>query len=320
MPSIEELGELWKQQYPGKFDDRTDREVGLELKWKYPSEFLEYRDQDPVNKLPAPVVPDILPPLSKIPHSSRNSNERFSNELEAIRNFDINLYSSLSANEGLRRNVESLIEYYDPARGRISSWWNRGKAEGRVKYLTVTNDEQRLLIEQAAMLERAAAEERSLKFESKRQQIEFNIFIARNAIALMELKTKADLIERAFDSGMTEEDFSAINKEQAQSYIRATEYERKVLIDHQIKTKEQQQAVDFALEQQSLKQHQEINGIQKLIDSVQHEISGIQNNPNYDEVTKYGLIKDRQRTLKTYREDKRAKENRLLQNNNGENV
>ncbi|HEY0427511.1 MAG TPA: hypothetical protein VGC76_06870 [Pyrinomonadaceae bacterium] len=314
MPTIEELGQFMKRQFPGKWDDRSDREVGLRLKMEYPSRFLEYRDESLVKAESKAITPEVVSPLSTFfETASKRSRNSFSEELQAIADADINLYSSILSDDGLRRNVEALFKYYEPTRGRISSWWRRGQGEGRVKLLSVTNEEQRLLIEQAAMLERAAAED-------KRRKVEFNIFIAQNAIALVELKAKADLIERAFESGMTVEDFSAMNKGQGESEIRATEYERKVLIDHKIKTAEQKQAIEFALSHGSLSEHQQITLLQKNIDSVQREISDIENNPNYDEVTKYSLIRDREETLRAFREDKRARQARLLQNNNGKNV
>lgn len=320
MASIEELGQLWKQQYPGKFDNRTDREVGLELKMNFPSRFLEYRDSAMVVRESTAIVPEVLPPVSQRYSVRSPSEQQFFKELEDIGKTDITLYSSLKENVDLQRNYKSLVEFYNPNHGRFTSWWRRGKGEARNKFLTVVNEQQRLLIEQAAMLERAADEEIKRKLEINTRQLELKIFIARNAAELRELRLKADLIENALGAGMTAQDFSQINKEATQSKIRATEHERKILLEHKIKTDERKQAVDLAVMQGSFKQHQEINKLQELIDSVQLEISGIENNPNYDAVAKLGMIRDREQTIKTYREDKRAREAGLLQNTYGKDV
>lgn len=141
-----------------------------------------------------------------------SNNDSMSNDLLALTVVDGQLRNLLKSDLKLQRKVEDVVDYYRPSRGKFTSWWQRGKAEGREKLLTVINNEQRLLIEQAAMLERAA-------LDNDKAQMEFQMFVAHNAVALYELKAKAKLIDQATQVGMVPEHYSEVSAYKAKAEV-----------------------------------------------------------------------------------------------------
>lgn len=99
--------------------------------------------------------------------------------------------------------VSQLVEYYKPSRGRLSSWWQRGKAESRVKLLRVLNEEQSLVLQQAAMLEEAVR-------EGRLKMVEFEMFLAQHHFTLFQMKAQASLIEQALAEGYTVENYQQV--------------------------------------------------------------------------------------------------------------
>lgn len=159
MSSIEELGQLMKKKYPDRFQGRTDLEAGLELKRRYPSKFLEYRDpaKPVVQRLPDDTLEkemavQVVPNISL--ETKREASLSYREIIDSIAKTDSSLAISIEAEKNLQRNIESLVEYYKPDRGRFTSWWNKGKAEAREKLLDALNREQRQLIDQTVMLQR----------------------------------------------------------------------------------------------------------------------------------------------------------------------
>lgn len=147
-------------------------------------------------------------------------------------------------------NVDRLIEHYRPSRGRLSSWWRRGQAEGRAHLLAVLNQEQVLVIQQGAMLEEAA-------LHSRRAVETFKMFLAQNAAALFQLQANAALIEQALSRGRTlqadqqiilEEALSRLRTDEARraSNISVSEHERRTQIDVQARWEQIVQDLDAA--------------------------------------------------------------------------
>lgn len=101
------------------------------------------------------------------------------------------------------KNVSILKEYYNPRKGRLSSWWQRGKSESRSKLLSVINHEQRLVLEQAAILEDAVR-------EGRRKMVEFEMFLAQHHFTLFQMKAQASLIEQAIAEGYTVENYQQV--------------------------------------------------------------------------------------------------------------
>lgn len=102
---------------------------------------------------------------------------------------------ALEYDEDMSENIETLISYYNPRRGRLSSWWQRGKAEGRTKLLRALNDEQALVIEQGAMLEKAV-------LEGRKHRSEVELFVRKNEHILFQIQAQEQLIESALNEGM----------------------------------------------------------------------------------------------------------------------
>src|SRR5687767_580061 len=77
------------------------------------------------------------------------------------------------------QNIQTLIDNFDPNRGRFWSWWLRGKAEGRNKLLTALNEQQRQLIEQGAMLASHA-------HESQKAYADTRAYVVSRAVELFD--------------------------------------------------------------------------------------------------------------------------------------
>lgn len=109
-------------------------------------------------------------------------------------------------------NVQELVDYYNPERGRLTSWWQRGKAEGRGKLLEALNTEQRLVIEQGAILEASV-------LEGKKTASDHQVFIARNYNTLLELQHQESLIQQASEQGYSVDTDQEIKKHKALAEI-----------------------------------------------------------------------------------------------------
>jgi hypothetical protein len=140
-------------------------------------------------------------------------------------------------------NVQSLIDYYSPKRGRFTSWWQHGKSESRTRLLTVLNQEQLFVIQQGAILEDA------IRNKTKTES-DFHVYLARNAATLMELQLKNALIQAALAQGYTVETDQKLKLESGLSGIRLNEHEERTKIDLDARWKEILQdsnAADLAL-------------------------------------------------------------------------
>ncbi|MEJ7863101.1 MAG: hypothetical protein WKF90_15840 [Pyrinomonadaceae bacterium] len=136
--------------------------------------------------------------------------------LSDIMNAGTNLDDLLRTNPNLANNVQSTLNSYNPNTGIFGSWAKRVRGEGRTKLLKVLTEEQRLLIEQAALFEQKVR-------EGARSQVEFKVFLAENAMKFIELRTKAKLNSKAFDKEMLPEDWSRVRTEQEFLDIRLKE-------------------------------------------------------------------------------------------------
>jgi hypothetical protein len=109
-------------------------------------------------------------------------------------------------------NIQSVIEYYKPNRGRLTAWWQRGKAEGRGKLLDALNLEQQRVVEQGAILESAV-------LQGQKTFSDHELFIAQNQSVLLELQHKEVLIQQAAQQGYSVEVDQEIKKRKALSEI-----------------------------------------------------------------------------------------------------
>ena len=150
----------------------------------------------------------------------------YDSQLINMRSAGTQMEDSLLANPDLQANIQGLLNYYEPGRGVFTSWWQRNRAEGRFKLQEVLNQEQNAYLESLMTLERQVR-------EGKKQQVEYELFIAQNATILFELKNRAALADAALGSGMNVEHFSESNKEKESVNARVEEYGRKTEIDKQ---------------------------------------------------------------------------------------
>jgi len=161
-------------------------------------------------------------PSSSINLTATSSNDSDSDIIDKvlmdIMNADSNLSALSRTDPNLAGKIQSTFDYYNPKAGVFGSWARRLRGEGRTKLLEVLNKEQQLLIEQAALFEEKVR-------EGKKSDAEFKMFLARNALEFIELRTKAKLNAKAFDKEMLPEDWSRVRTEQEFLDIRLKEEE-----------------------------------------------------------------------------------------------
>jgi hypothetical protein len=198
MPTIEDLGRKVKAKYPGIYDDLSDTELGERIKAKYPG-YDDFTDM-------------------RVAHTNSMMGQviEYSTDAQTI------------------ANVQSLLDYYSPKRGRLSSWWQRGKAESRGRLVAVLSQEQWLVIQQGAIL--ADAIRNRTKSDS-----DFQIYLAQNAQVLLELRLKEVLIETALRQGLTVETDQRLKLESGLSGIRINEHRQVKDIDLYVRATEYQQ-------------------------------------------------------------------------------
>lgn len=208
--------------------------------------------------------------------------------------------------------VQNLLDYYNPKKGRFTSWWQRGKADSRSDLLQALNQEQRLFLEQAAMFEEAV-----LKGEASAAA--HQTFLANNQYFLIELQAKAHLLGAAIENGLTLEYDQALKYERAQSEVRISEHERMTQIDLNRQFEESREAVRLGILASAMSEHQKLFLVQELVDLSYKQIHDIQQG-ELPEALKVRMIADREEIIATLKEDSRVRQTRLLSVNNGEEV
>jgi hypothetical protein len=203
MKTVEDLGREMKAKYPGSYDDMSDAELGRRIKARYP----EYSDYEDI-VLSVPNQTDLQAP--------------FPDEFSFT-----------------QQSIEQIKAHYSPRRGRFTSWWQRGKGEGRNKLLTVLNQEQVLVIQKAAVLEQQA-------MASGKALAEYQTYLVNNAAIIHQLRTNEQLIEQALTKGLTVETDQRIILETALSNLRVREHERLKDVDLTAARQSAKDALDAA--------------------------------------------------------------------------
>lgn len=147
MKTVEDLGRNVKAKYPGIYDHLSDEEVGRAVKAKYPNEYSHYEDAT----LDIPQI-------------------KISNDTAHL--------------DRLLVEMDKLANLYNADRGRITSWWQRGKAESRGKMLFALNEEMRLIIEVISLRSQAHSAEWRHKAALEVEQL-----LHRNQKAILEIAT-----------------------------------------------------------------------------------------------------------------------------------
>lgn len=168
----------------------TVKELGKRVKAKYPGAYDDLSDEE----------------------VGRRVKEHFPSEYQDFTDTVIKY-------EPVRTDVYALQQYYSPDRGRLSSWWQRGKAESRTKLAEALTAEQQAVLRQGAVLEEEIR-------RGRKSEADFRVYVAKHAATLYELQTREELIERALEKGRTLDTDQRLILEEAQSRIRTDELER----------------------------------------------------------------------------------------------
>lgn len=220
--------------------------------------------------------------------------QRMDNELLSVVSIDNELNQMANANLQLRDKVEEVGGYYDPSRGRFTSWWQAGKAQGRVELLKIVNLEQAKLIEQAAQLEQAAA-------TSQKARAEFFFFIKQNEAGLKELEAKAYLLDIAARKEMTPQGLNEVSVYKAKAEI-----DKKALQDST-------EINLAAAERYKMRQDVELNRLRDDLEKALIKLDEIENNSQTSERTKIELITSKESQIENLKFRIKQRENRLVE-------
>jgi hypothetical protein len=282
MPTVSDLGRQIKLRYPGEYDDLSDAEVGRRVKAKYP-EYGDYVDEalTPERHLPTPVtkaLQNFATPVSPVEYSTEE-------------------------------NIQRVVDYYNPNRGRLISWWQRGKAESRNKLLTVLNEEQLLVIEQGALLEESYR-------RKQKSEVEYQVWLAQNASVLHQLLVNERLINNALEKGMTLDGHQRVIEASELSKLQIDEHQRRVEIDLEARWKSIVQDLDAA----DLLQISERQVIRKLLaelSETRRERYAILTGNDPEEV-KIQILSDYDKHISNLELHLDARQTRLLLSENGQ--
>ena len=299
MKTISDLGREIKEDYPDSYDDLSDEEVGRMAKSKNPNRYRDYED------------------TSMMSAGGMLDDWSLDNAMATMDS------GTRLQGKNLNDNLEILSNYYQPNKGILSSWWQKVKSQSRTDLLQVVTHEQLAIITQGAQIENALREGRV-------KAIEFNRFLIDNAVELLQLKAKAKLIQQSSDAGVSQAGYHKINEDayssetrikeaSAMSDIKVDEYSKLSQIDLDRKIAEAENTVRISIINKFLSEHQKIDLIQGLIDNLYTQINGIDRGELPDSI-KTKMIADRVESIEAYKRDKRVRQSRLGEANNGEEV
>lgn len=176
MPTIADLGRMFKHKYPGAYDDMTDAEVGRMFKAAHRPAYDDYVEEGlEVRQSPAPVS---------------KPSAQLMNPVEAMSATSVN-YQRPPTEATLQR----LWEHYNPNKGQFTSWWQRIRSASRGELLGKVNEEQLEVIRMGAILSEEVR-------KGQKSEVEFKMFLARNAEALNELIHNNHLRALAMNEGL----------------------------------------------------------------------------------------------------------------------
>lgn len=213
--------------------------------------------------------------------------------LSKLADTDSYISSLLNADPNLPSKVQATLDFYKPSRGIFGSWMHKIRAEGRTKLLTVLNEEQRLLIEQAATFETQV-------MEGKRKQAEYKMFLIQNHFQLQELGARAAMIGKAYGEGFLPEDASEVKK-----------YEAKIEIDKKHEEWKYEQ-LQSAAERYKMTEDNVTEGLRKRLEAALIRLDEIENNAEYSERTKREMIESQESAIQTLKFRIAARDRRLV--------
>jgi len=189
MKDVSELGRIVKDLNPGRYNDIPDDELGRIWKAQYPGQYDDFVE----------VLPMRYEPSQPSYHLDY-------------------LVAELDELSGIYRND----------RGRLSSWWQRGKAGSRAKLLTALNAEMVGIID---VIHRRA-EAHGLEWRHK-VGMEMELLLHRNQAAILEIATAQGMDVSTYQQKILMQ--LEVDKEillmHEQSHIRMTEREREAELE-----------------------------------------------------------------------------------------
>jgi hypothetical protein len=214
MRTIEDIGREIKAKHPGKYDHLSDAEVGRRMFDKYPERY-----------------PDVSESLERF------SPQALIPSVKALtKGFELPEHGVSYA---IDRDIQIIVDHYHPNHGRLSAWWQRGKAESRSRLLSVLNDEQLQVIEQGAILEDAI-------IRKKKKLADYQMWVIQNAVTLRQIFVNEHLIDNALREGLTVEAHQPIVVRRLTDDLEITKHERLVQIELERRWKEIVQDLDAA--------------------------------------------------------------------------
>ncbi len=202
-------------------------------------------------------------------------------------------------------SLDHLYKLYKPNRGTFTSWWHNRKAPARLALLETASTEMRAVLDQ---WEIQAQHLRAKQIG----EVDFKMFLARNAQELLQINAEAQLLEQALEDGLTIENSQTLKVAKAQSQIRIDEQREMTAIELDKLFAESREAVRNGIISKKMTNHQQIFVIQELLDLAYDQIHQIENS-NFSDDIKRKKIEDREQTIKALKEDKHARETGLFQ-------
>jgi len=184
MKSLKDLALVLKREHP-QYQNMDDYTLALRAKERYPEKYADYVDDRLLTLFTGP-----------------------SGDLPTLNSNFTNIDSSTALQSAnFQKKFDALLDYYQPQRGRFSSWWQSKKAESRIHLQKLINEEEQLVIEQGIMIENAVLSQR-------RNKAEFEMFLRQNAFVLIELQAKVELINAALKQGLPVEEYVELRTEE----------------------------------------------------------------------------------------------------------
>jgi hypothetical protein len=238
-------------------------------------------------------------------------------------------------NPQLENKIQALIHRHDSNMGVFVSWWRKRKTRGQNEYLDEAGKQHELLITQAVRL--------SIEIiEGRKREVEFVTFIAQHRHAIAELHANGKMIIAAANVGMYPNEYSSWNrfaseyrlkmKEAAAAHERDMEKQRQESL---LRTQEKTAAAQIVTDNEIIMAQEELklaiiadnlNGqqimvlIQDLIDDQYIKIAKMWDDKSIPASAKPQIAHSRERMIKMFMKQQDETQNRLLQENNRQEV
>jgi hypothetical protein len=281
---------MGKAKHPGKYDNFTDAELGRMMKRAQPGKYEQYTDE----ALEVRSTDSAFKPSNKLIEP-----------IEAISSYSPPSYERPSTEDHLKE----LWAYYNPHKGRLSSWWRKGQTKSRTELVGLLNEEQVSVIRMGAVLAEQVR-------QGQRTEIEFQMFLAQNIATLNQLMHNQHLSAIAMDEGLSTTVSQALKQKRIEMEIDVERHKKMKDVDIQA---EFDQAMNTLAAISKFKhlQYEQFDEIRGRILSLIEEEARIENSNVSPQVKgeQLSLIAE---TKQMYREILDVERRRLLETGNGQ--